>query len=236
MRRIGGKKPAAGSVVLGLALAGFSSAGSAEPSVPLAAGGGSAAEPPAPAADAARDGLPVADEQPDEGSCQSLCYVHTFVDVGAGKALRFNNPFRLQTQLGDSPESLSATATTLDLKLGAVVGDPFSWHHGLSVSIAIAVEGVPQQVITPAYQFAVPLGTYVWWRGHLGPAIVTQPSGNVGLEAGTQLLGMIRAGIAPYLGLVYAQYWGAATDRTQATVIPLLGAQLGVSVMYEVLP
>lgn len=169
-------------------------------------------------------------------TCEPLCYVQLFADVGAGKALRFNNPFRLQTQLGESAQSLSATATTLELKLGAVVGDPFGWHHGLSIAVAVAVEGVPQQVVSPAYQFAVPLGTQLWWRGHVGPAIVTQPDTNVGLEAGLQLLGLVRAGIAPYLGVVYAQYWGAATDQTQASVIPILGAQAGVSVIYEVLP
>jgi hypothetical protein len=168
--------------------------------------------------------------------CPWPCYVHSFVDIGGGGGLRLNNPFRLQTPLGDSAESLSLTAPTLDVRAAVLLGDPFGAHHGLSVSTAIAMQGVPQQVVTPAYQFAWQLGARFWWRAHLGASIVTQPDVNLGVEAGSGLAVMVRAGLGVQLGLVYAHYLGAALDQTEATSIPIVGGQVGITAIYEVLP
>lgn len=176
------------------------------------------------------------DSAPSGRSCRYWCYVHTHLDLGVGRGLRFNNPFRLQNQLGSDARSLSATATTLDARLGALVGDPLGWHYGVGVGLAASVQGVPQQVITPALELAHPVSSHFWARGHLGPGIVTQPDPNVGLEAGLQLVGLIRAGIGAFVALGYAHYWGAQTDESSATSIPILFGQAGLTLRYEVLP
>ncbi len=201
-------------------------AASTQGAAPSGARAGAPADEPAPAAS-----RPLVD-----GGCTWPCYVHTFAGFGVGKGLRLNNPFRLQTQLGSSPQSLSATATTLDVEVAALLGNPSGWHHGLALASAIALEGVPQQVVVPSYATALPLGPRFWWRGRLGVALVTQPDFNAGLELGTQVVALVRAGLGAYLGVVYARYWGAATDQTQATSIPIVAAQVGATLIYEVLP
>lgn len=168
--------------------------------------------------------------------CAWPCYWHTFVHVGAGRGLRFNNPYRLQTQLGSQPESLSATAPYLDARVGAVSGDSEGLHHGVSLGLSWALQGVPQQVLTPSYQLAYRVNQRHWLRASLGPAIVLQPDPNVGVEVGADWVLLIRAGIGVYLGLTQATYWGAATDQRSATLIPLLSAHAGISLHYEVLP
>jgi hypothetical protein len=147
-----------------------------------------------------------------------------------------NNPYRLQTALGSQAESLSATAPYFDARLGALSGDPHGWHHGVSVGLAWALEGVPQQVITPSYVIAYPLGVRHWLHASVGPSVVVQPDANVGLEVDAQWVVLVRAGLGAYLGLSYAAFWGAATEQSSATFIPIVGAHAGVSVHYEVLP
>src|SRR5689334_12933139 len=44
-------------------------------------------------------------------------YQHWLGGVGVGKGLRLNNPYRLPRVLGDDAESLSLTATYLDVHL-----------------------------------------------------------------------------------------------------------------------
>ncbi len=177
-----------------------------------------------------------AESSPIGRPCRWPCYVHTFVGVGIGKGLRLNNPFRLQTQLGASAESLSATATTLELELAALLGDPVGWHHGFGVSGSVALEGVPQQVVAPSYEVGVPLSPRFWWRGRAGIGFVTQPDFNAGIELGSQLVMLASAGLGGYVGVAYGHYWGAATDETQATTIPVMALQLGATMIYEVLP
>lgn len=180
-------------------------------------------------------GLDAVDETPAV-SCSFPCYAHTFFDVGVGRGLRFNNPYRLQTPLGSDASSVSVTASTLDFKIAGLLGDPFGWHQGMSLAASLSLQGVPQQVITPSYQLAYPLSGRFWWRGHLGAAIVTQPDANIGFELGSGLVGLVRAGLGVHLGLVYAQFWGAATPESGASPIPILAGQLAATLQYEVLP
>ncbi len=176
------------------------------------------------------------DAAPTHGrSCSGLCYVHTHLDLGMGKGLRFNNPYRLQQQLGSDARSLSATATTFDARVGALFGDPLGWHYGAALGLSASLSGVPQQVITPALELAYPLSGYAWARGYLGPGIVTQPDTNVGVEGGLQLVGLLRAGLGAFVTLGYAQYWGAATDQSSATSVPIAFGQVGITLRYEVL-
>lgn len=171
-----------------------------------------------------------------QGRCTGLCYLRTQVDAGVGRGLRLNNPFRLQTQLGSTAESLSLTATYLDLRGIVQTGDPFGWHYGVALSGSLALQGVPQQVLTPAFTTGHPLSDQFWLLGSLGCPLVLGPDFNVGAELTLELSYWPRAGWGFYAAGVWDQFWGAATDESSAVSIPVLALQAGVSVQYEVLP
>jgi hypothetical protein len=175
-----------------------------------------------------------AESAPGGGLCAD-CYLRAQLDAGAGKGLRFNNPFRLQTQLGSSAESLSLSAAYLDLRGALLGGDPFGWHYGGAVSVALALEGIAQQVVTPAFTTGHPISDTLWLNGYLGCPLVLGPDPNAGVEVAVELSYWPRAGWGLYTGLAWDQFWGAATDDSSAVSIPILAAQLGMSVQYEVL-
>src|SRR5258708_7212347 len=78
-------------------------------------------------------------------------YVRAFGTLGAGVGLRFNDPYRLQHQLGADAQGLSSTAPYFDLGIGATFGDPFGWQHGAVLRWDRSLSGVSQSVITPSY-------------------------------------------------------------------------------------
>src|SRR5689334_18556383 len=78
-------------------------------------------------------------------------YTQIFATVMGGTGLRFNNPYRLATPLGDDAESVSRTAAYVDLGLAMTLGSPLGFQHGASLRTSIAVEGVGQVVMTPSY-------------------------------------------------------------------------------------
>src|SRR5882757_9998128 len=100
------------------------------------------AEPTAPPVGYERYRTPIAD-----GSA----YWHGFGSLALGDGLRFNNPYRLSTPLGKTPESLSLTAAYLDLALGVVRGPPDGLGHGAIVHLSIAAQGIPQEVLSLSY-------------------------------------------------------------------------------------
>ncbi|RYE94889.1 MAG: hypothetical protein EOO75_00750, partial [Myxococcales bacterium] len=51
-------------------------------------------------------------------------YVHFLGTATLGRSLRFNNPYRLETPLGSTPESVSLGASYLDLSAAALLGRP----------------------------------------------------------------------------------------------------------------
>ena len=57
-------------------------------------------------------------------------YARILFGVAGGRGLRFNNPFRLRTQLGSTEQSLSLTAPYIDTHLAALFGNPFGLQHG----------------------------------------------------------------------------------------------------------
>ena len=69
-------------------------------------------------------------------------YVNFMGTLMAGAGLRFNNPYRLATPLGDSAESVSRTATYGDLGFGIVLGNPAKFLHGGALRVSFALEGV----------------------------------------------------------------------------------------------
>lgn len=172
-----------------------------------------------------------ADEAVEQGS-----HAHLFGALAIGRGLRFNNPYRLATPLGDSAESLSLTATYLDLSFGAVMGPPDGIAHGAALHASFALDGVPQEVLTPSY--------VAWHRfdqgfvlyGRAGTPIIVEPDANVGLELAAGSAWLFTGGIGATAELVGSLFYGAATHDQAATAIPLLSLQIGVIVDYEILP
>src|SRR5438105_5034896 len=57
-------------------------------------------------------------------------FVRIVAATSLGDGLRFNNPYRLATPLGDRAESVSRTAPYVDLGFAGFFGDPFGAQHG----------------------------------------------------------------------------------------------------------
>jgi hypothetical protein len=152
-----------------------------------------------------------------------------------GDGLRFNNPFRLSTVLGSNAESLSRTAAYVDLGGAMFLGDPTSIAHGLAVRMSIALEGVPQSVLTPSY-----LALHRWgpWGayGRVGPSIVLTPDTTWGLEGAAGGLWFPFAGVGLVAELVGDVYYGAGTREVQVATYPVLSAQAGLWLSWEALP
>ncbi|MEO8904812.1 MAG: hypothetical protein ABI488_20505 [Polyangiaceae bacterium] len=169
---------------------------------------------------------------PDAGA-----YWHGFGSLALGKGLRFNNPYRLSTPLGKTPESVSSTATYYDLGLGAVRGGPQGLAHGAVLHLSIAAEGIPQEVLSLSYIGLLRVGN---GRGMLfgraGIPVVLQPDLGGGLEAAFGAAFMISAGLGLQSEVVGSLFYGAGTLDRSVTTIPVLSAQLGLFIDYEVLP
>ncbi len=153
-----------------------------------------------------------------------------------GDGLRFNNPYRLSTPLGTNAESVSRTSAYVDLGLAVVLGDPRKVQHGFAARLSFAVEGVPQGVLAPSY--------LVWWRPRPAWAayaraslpIVLTPNVTWGVEGGVGGVWFFRAGLGAAAEIVGDVYYGAGTKDVKAAAYPVLSAQLGFVVAYEVLP
>jgi hypothetical protein len=162
-------------------------------------------------------------------------YAQVFATTFVGDGLRFNNPYRLATPLGSSAESVSRTAAYGDVGLAATLGAPSGLQHGLALRMSFAVEGVRQAVITPAY-----LAWHRWTRwavyGRAGLPVVLSPDATWGLEAGAGGVFFPRTGLGLAAELVGDVFYGAGTREVATPAYPVLSAQLGVVVAYEVLP
>lgn len=163
-------------------------------------------------------------------------YLDVFSTFMIGDGLRFNNPYRLAHVLGERGESLSLTAPYVDFAVGFATGSPTGLVHGGRLGWSIAMSGVPQSAVTPAYLVALrPNGhwlLYAW----LGVPILTAPDMNVGGELALAAAYFVRAGIGATAALVGDGFYGAGTRETRGAFYPVLSAQLGVSINYEVLP
>jgi hypothetical protein len=163
-------------------------------------------------------------------------YGRITVGAAVGRGLRFNNPYRLRTQLGETGESLSLTATYFDTAVAMSFGDPDSIQHGGVLHMSFALEGIPQQAISASY-----LLSYVRWRpllvrGWLGPSLLTSPTTNLGAELGAGATIMLTGVWGLTADLVGSLYYGAGTEAAGYTVYPILSGQLGVAADFEVLP
>jgi hypothetical protein len=167
----------------------------------------------------------------------SDAYWHGFGTLSLGKGLRFNNPYRLATPLGETPESLSLTAAYYDLGLGLVRGPAHGLSHGAVLHLSIAAQGIPQQVLSLSYAALERLdGGRTLLLGRAGIPIILGPDASGGLEVAVGAAYMISAGLGVQSELVGSLYYGAATQERSVTTIPVLSAQLGLFIDYEVLP
>jgi hypothetical protein len=163
-------------------------------------------------------------------------YAHTFAELGLGKGFRLNNPYRLATPLGDQAESVSWSATYLDLGVGAAFGPPDSLQHGGQVSLSVALDGIAQEVLALSYVALLPLGEHALLRGRAGMPIVLEPDANVGMELAAGCAWFLTGGLGLSAELVGSLFYGAATLDKPSTAIPLISLELGVWADYEVLP
>jgi hypothetical protein len=163
-------------------------------------------------------------------------YWHTFGSLSLGDGLRFNNPYRLSTELGKKPESLSLTALYFDLGLGVVRGPPDGLGHGAVVHLSIAAQGIPQEVLSLSYIALERFGagrTILF--GRFGVPVILQPDLSGGLETAFGGAFMVTAGIGVQAELIGSVYYGAGTLDRSVTTIPVLSGELGLFFDYEVL-
>jgi hypothetical protein len=172
---------------------------------------------------------------PDPGApLTAPAYAHLFGGVMLGRGVRFNNPYRLSTVLGDDAESLSLTATYLDLSVGAALGAPDGFQHGASLGASLALSGVPQEVLTPAYVVLHRLPDRVWLHARAGLPVVIEPDFNVGAELAIGGAFLLSGGLGFGGELVTSLFYGAASHERTQTAIPIVSLELGLVVDYEV--
>jgi hypothetical protein len=160
-----------------------------------------------------------------------------FGGLAAGRGIRFNDPFRLRTELGSSAESLSLTATYLDLHFGAVVGGGGgALSHGIAAHGSFALGGVRQEVITPSYVLLARVDPRWGVVGRAGIPVVVEPDLSAGLEAAVGGVFHLTAAVGVTASLVGSLFFGAATLDTGRTTIPVLSLEGGVVYDFEVLP
>ena len=162
-------------------------------------------------------------------------YVQLFFTSFVGDGLRFNNPYRLATPLGDDAESLSTTAPYVDIGIAFTLGHPLGIQHGAALRTSVAARGVGQVVMTPSY--------LAWrrWRalalyGRAGTPLVLTPDVTWGLEAGLGATYFFLGGVGVAAEVVGDVFYGAGTREKATTTYPVLSGQLGFVVAYEVLP
>ena len=171
-------------------------------------------------------------EEADSG----LRYLRTFASSSVGRGLRFNNPYRLRTQLGDGPESLSLTASYFDLGLGVSAGDPHGLEHGAVAHLSFALDGISQEVGSLSYLALLPFGRDFIASARAGVPVVFAPDFSVGLELGVGATWLVTGGIGVTAELVPSLFFGAATWEADPTLVPMVSLQLGGYVEYELLP
>lgn len=200
----------------------------AEPGAPSAAAAATA--PAAPA-------VPAADPEPLRVFSRRVeSEVRLFGSFELGRGFRFNNPFRLATELGQTAQSVSLTASYADLGLGLTFGAPDGVQHGAALHASFALAGVGQAVITPTYLIAYRGPNPFLAYGRLGPSFVLTPDPTVGGEVAAGFAWFLTGKVAIAGELVFDLYYGAGTYDVGIAPYPILSGQLGLLVDHEFLP
>jgi hypothetical protein len=150
-----------------------------------------------------------------------------------GRGLRFNNPYRLATPLGDTAESVSLAATYLDLG-GALLFGPGDFRQGMALSGSVALQGIGQLVLTPSYLALFGVSDDVALRGRAGIPVVVAPDTTAGLEGAVGASLGVAYGLGVVAELIGSIFFGAATDERSITTIPMLSLQLGICFDHQV--
>ena len=103
--------------------------------------------------------------------------------------------------------------------------------------LSIAAQGIPQEVLSLSYigLLRVANGRGMLF-GRAGIPVVLQPDLGGGLEAAFGGAFMISAGLGVQSEFVGSLFYGAGTLDRSVTTIPVLSAELGLFIDYEVLP
>jgi hypothetical protein len=199
---------------------------------------------PSVSAPASAEPAPVDAPPPDEALGRGLYrtpsgatpnYWHTFGSLALGDGFRFNNPYRLATQLGKTSESVSRSAAYYDLGLGAVHGPAYGLAHGAVLHLSIAAQGIPQEVFSVSYLALARVGNgRTILSGRFGLPIILGPDLSGGLETAFAAAFMVRAGIGVQSELAFSLYYGAGTIEHSVSTIPVLSGQIGLFFDYEV--
>jgi hypothetical protein len=156
--------------------------------------------------------------------------------VSLGRGLRFNNPYRLQTELGEDAQSLSLTATYIDVQAGLAFGGSSRFSHGGSLHAAFALDGIAQQVLTPSYVLLYRIDPRFELAGRAGLPVVLAPQSNVGFELAAGGIFSLTAALGVTASVVGSLFYGAATLEAPRTAIPIASLEIGLRYEYEVLP
>lgn len=181
------------------------------------------------------DAPPAESPKGEEPLASKPGYAQVFATVMGGTGLRFNNPYRLSTPLGEDAESVSRTNAYVDLGLAMTLGSPLGFQHGASLRTSVGVEGVDQVVMTPSYfgwRRKGPLAGFV--RG--GVPLVLTPDVTIGLEAALGGAFFFLGGVGVIAEMVGDLFYGTGTREVRTATYPVLSGQLGLVGTYEVLP
>lgn len=163
-------------------------------------------------------------------------YFRILSGVAFGRGLRLNNPYRLQTELGDDARSFSLTATYLDLSAAIALGAPDGVQHGVTLHGSIALDGIAQEVITPAYLVVYQPAPRWLVSGRAGLPVILEPDANVGFEVAARGGMLLTGSLGVAADVVADLFYGAATLDTGRSAIPVVSVQLGAFYQYEGLP
>jgi hypothetical protein len=163
-------------------------------------------------------------------------YARLFGTLAFGEGLRFNNPFRLSTELGSTGQSVSLTASYVDFGLAMTFGKPDGIQYGAALHFSSATSGISQQVLIPS-AIAVYRGPHrVMEYLRLGPAIILDPDANVGPELAAGFAFFLTSKIAVAGDVIGDLFYGAGTRQVRYAAYPILSGQLGILVDNEWLP
>ena len=155
-------------------------------------------------------------------------YVRGTVALLFGRGIRLNNPYRLSTELGSTPESLSLTSTYIDLGVAVLTGRPDGFQYGASVHASKSIEGVSEFALAPSFSATLRSAQRLQTWGRIGPAFAMTPSTSSGVELALGSSYFVTSSMALLGECVGDVFFGAGTRERRTAVYPVMSAQLGI--------